>query len=78
MADKRVKIIQNKDAPIAAEIIASSIVEIGEGMRRLNSSRLNRRAIVTLIKDYSGLPKTEIERVLTALDSLETTYLKQR
>lgn len=64
--------------PIAAEVIASSIVQIADAMRAINSTRLNRRAIVALIHDQSKISKRTIEIVLNNLDSLEHDWLKPR
>ena len=61
---------------IPAEIIASSIVKIAEGMQALNATRLNRRAIVTLIHEHSKIARRDIEIVLNNLTSLESTWLK--
>lgn len=69
---------QDPEKPIAAEVIASSIVEIAAGMRKINETRLTRRAIITLIHERSKVPRTQIEAVLDNLDSLETTWLKKK
>lgn len=63
---------------IPAEIIATSIVQIAEAMKAINSTRLTRRAIIALIQDQSKLPKKTIEIVLNNLDALETDWLKPR
>lgn len=75
----KTKVIQDADGePIAVEIIAAAIVEISEGMKRINAGRLNQRAIVTLILDStSGLRRTDVITVLNALESLERKYLRR-
>lgn len=65
------------ETPIAVEILAQSIVDIGEGMRRINSSRLNRHALLVLLKSASGQSMSSIGSVLNALENLEATYLKK-
>lgn len=62
--------------PIAAEVLASAIVEIAAGMKKLDDSRLKRDAIVTLIARTSGLPRQHIEVVMNNLEQLEATWLK--
>lgn len=76
----KTKIIQDEDGePIGVEIIAAAIVELSAGMKRIESSRLTRRAIVTLLHDSTrGLTRNDIETVLNALDGLERTYLKPK
>lgn len=62
--------------PVPPEILADSIVAISKAMRDLTSrSRLNRDAIVTLIKDRIGLGKNTIHAVLDALEGLEGDYV---
>jgi hypothetical protein len=78
MKAQKIKVKQDEEKPIAAEIIASAIVDIGKGMNALNSTRLTRRAIVTLIHENSKVARTTIEIVLNNLDALEATWLKKR
>lgn len=63
---------------VPAEIIATSITEIASAMKALSSTRLSRRAIVTLIHDQSKVPKRTIEVVLNNLEGLEKDWLKSR
>lgn len=69
---------QNEQAPEPAEVIASAIVEIANGMKKLNSTRLKRRAIVTLIHENSKIGRGDIEIVLNNLEALEQTWLKPK
>lgn len=69
-------IITQTDEEIPAEIIAQSIVDLAEGMKKLNSTRLTRRAIVLLIHDQSKVGKRDIEIVLNNLEQLEDLWLK--
>lgn len=71
----KVKLIQ-PEQPVAAEIIATAIVEIAAGMKKLNESRLTRRAIVTLISQNSKIGHETINIILNNLDELEVTWLK--
>lgn len=61
---------------VPAEVIAQSIVEIAQAFKRIEGSRLTRRAIVTLIQAQSKVGKTEIELVLNNLLELERLWLK--
>lgn len=60
----------------ATEVIAESIVQIGEAMRKLEGSRLNRRALIVLLQDVTKLSRGHIENVLDSLGALERIYLK--
>jgi hypothetical protein len=73
---KEIVVTQDEAKPVAVEIMAQAIVDISEAMKRISRSRLNRKALITLIHDDTGLYKKSIENVLTSLDSLEKTYLK--
>jgi hypothetical protein len=64
--------------PIAAEIIASSIVQISEAMQAINRSRLSRKALVVLIQAQSKVPRKGIEIVLNNLADLEKDWLKPK
>ncbi len=70
--------LKQPEPPIAAELLAQSIVEIAEGMRRVNASRLSRSALVTLIADRSRVARRQIEAVLNNLDELERIWLKPK
>lgn len=73
------KIVQDPAKPeVPAEIIAQSIEQIAKSMRELNSTRLTRKAIVTLIHAQGGVGKREIENVLGCLDHLEHEWLKSK
>lgn len=75
----KVNVVQREnEEPIAAEIIANSIVAISDAMRRIESTRLTRTALVTLIHANSKVPKRDIELVLNNLDDLEHTWLKPK
>lgn len=71
------KVVQHPDKPVQAEILAQAIVDVADGVRRMNASRLSRDAIVTLIHDKSRIAKRDIEIILVHLDSLEATWLKK-
>lgn len=73
----KTKIIQDEQKPHAVEIIATSIVEIAEAMRKINASRLTRDAVITLIARNSHVSRGDIENVLDNLDTLENRWLKK-
>lgn len=62
----------------AIELIERAIVEISASMKRINATRLSRRALVTLISDDAKLGKGIVETVLNSLEQLEATYLKKK
>lgn len=70
--------VGNGDDEIPAEVIAQAIVDIAAGMKKLNGTRLTRKAIVTLLHASSGVNKGTIEIVLNNLELLERTWLKPR
>lgn len=72
-----VKVIQNDEKPIEREVLAEAIVRIGDAMKRLNASGLNRRAIIALINDDTKMGKGTIECVLDSLSTLSSTYCKK-
>lgn len=88
-AQKQIIVKQNDDAPIAAEIIAASIVQIADGINALRSGPLNDRALFLLIQNASSLFSSgsvgsrrrvtigEIEAVFEGIAALKETYLKK-
>jgi len=70
----KVTVKQDEQEPIAAEIMATAIIEIAAAMEKLSNSGLKRKAIVALIHDTSGLRKGDIELVLNNLEALRTTW----
>lgn len=75
--DQKLKVVQNPEKPIAVEVLASGIMAIAEGMRKINESRLSRKAIIALIHDNSKVQKGVIELVLNNLESMDTIWLKK-
>lgn len=71
-----VKIKKNEEKPESKEILAEAIIRIGEAMKKLSDSGLNRKAIVALIQDQTKLGKGDIETVLDALQRLRGWYCR--
>ena len=67
-------VVQQGEEKIETEVLAQAIVKISEGFLRLKRSGLNRRAIVVLVKDASGVGITDILKVLDALEDLRGMY----
>ena len=56
------------------EDLASAIVKIGDAMKALTASGLNRRGIICLIRDGTHLSKRTVEQVLDSLENLKREY----
>lgn len=74
--NKKVKVIQKEKEEVPVEILAKSIQEISDGVRKIRQSRLNERALVVLLKDATNLSKTDILKVMNSLETLDRMYLK--
>jgi hypothetical protein len=73
------KIIQT-DPPVPTEIIASSIVEISQGVKRLLGGKLNERAAVLLIQHAcpaGAISGRDVKLVLQGIKDLEAQYIKK-
>lgn len=77
MSKVKVHVIDDASKPHAVEVIADSIVQIAEAMRKINSTRLSRDAIVTLIARQTKVSRSDIERVLDSMDNLENDWLRK-
>lgn len=72
-----VRVTQKEGAePIPVEILASSIVEIAAGMKKLSTSRLQDSVLEHLIAWKSGASIVETRKVLDCLNNLEAQFLK--
>lgn len=76
MASANLKVKRNEENPEPIEIIAQSIIDIAEGMKKINESKLNRRALIVLLKDQTGLPGRDINLVLNSLAALKDDFIK--
>lgn len=83
---RKVLVKQDEKNEIPTEVIASAIVVIAEGMKKIRAGRLNEKAIELLVQHAStttGYPQrkpslSEVRSVLNGLESLEKTYLKKK
>lgn len=73
---QEVEIIKDKENPIPVEIMEKAVVDIANAMKKMTKSRLNRRAIVTLVARECCRSLADTERVIDALERLEKVYLK--
>lgn len=73
-----VRVVQDEENPVPAEILADALVAISDSMRRLHNTRLTRKAVVALIHDHSKVNKGTIEVVLSNLERLEEIWLKKK
>jgi len=78
MAIQKVKVKTDQENPEPIELIAKSIIDIADGMRRINSTRLTRKALVVLLNAHSKVSKSEIEVILNCMTELENIYLKKK
>lgn len=76
-----------KEDEVPTEIIASAIVAISAGIKKLKSGRLNDKALIMLIqhaapgkksnRGYKPVTTGEVRAVLEGLESLSATFLKK-
>lgn len=60
---------------VPATIIAQSIAKIADATKALYNAGLNEKAILLLISSASGVSKTDVKFVLSAMYHLKATYL---
>jgi hypothetical protein len=58
------------------EQIAEDIQSIADAMKRIDSTRLNRKALVTLLHEMSKVKKSDIEYVLNSLAFMDRQWLR--
>lgn len=54
--------------------LSSAIEAISDGLKKLIGSGLNRRALVVLLQDATGVSKRDITAVLDGLNDLKKLY----
>lgn len=73
----KVNVKQNADDPTESlDVIASALIDVAAAFKRLNDSKLKRRAIILLLQDMTKLPQRDIEAVLDAAPRLVEVYTK--
>lgn len=67
-----------KDPAVTAEEMADAIRRISDGMKDVLHAGLNRRALLVLLRDASGIAMSDIAKVLDGLESLARHYTTKR
>ena len=73
----KTKIIQ-PEKEIPTEVLAASIKEIADGMRKIRAGKLNERALLVLLHDATGIRIPAIREVLEGLENLDKRYLNTK
>lgn len=63
--------------PSDAKRLAEAVKKIEKSMKELNESGLNRKAIVVLLADSTGVSRRDINAVLNGLETLGQEYLER-
>lgn len=72
-----IEIVQSEEYPVPLKILADEIVKVSQAAQSILNSRLTNRAILLLIKDRTGLPMNDIDKVLCAAADLEKQFIKK-
>lgn len=75
---KEIQIKKDPEDPIGVELLERALLDIARGMKLVELSSLTEAAIVTLIKDKTGLTKATISQVLFNYKNLDKIWLKQK
>lgn len=71
------RVVIAPDPEIPVEVLARSVRDIAEGMRKILDGRLNSNAIVLLVSEASGVGRKDVKAVLDATAALGERYLKK-
>jgi hypothetical protein len=69
-----VKVVQKPDEEVAAEVLASSIKKIADGLAGWTRGGMRQRALILLLNDVSKVSKTDIMYVLNSISALEREF----
>ena len=73
---QKIKIVKNAEKPEPTEILAEAVIRISENLERLYRSGLNQKAVLTLVHDYTKVPKRDVELVLSSLAKMKGWYCR--
>lgn len=62
---------------IPTEIIAQSIKDISDGVKKIRSGKLNDKAIILLISKASSVSLETVRSVLNGMENLEKQFLRK-
>lgn len=87
MKNKTITVKTNEENPEPVEIIADAIIKISDAFDKIKNGRLQRRALLLLIKDncdqvgngYRKKPIAlgDVEKVLDSIEGLRKAYIKE-
>jgi hypothetical protein len=79
---KSIIVKQIEEAPVAAEILAESIVTISKGVKKLMAGPLADDALVLLIQEAAGgrgkVSQGDVRLVLKSIGKLEELYVRRK
>lgn len=75
---KRTEEVGEAPRVIPTEEIAEAVIALSQGVKKLLSGRLNKKAIVVLLQDSTSMGRRSIEEVLAALEGLEDRYINKK
>jgi hypothetical protein len=83
---KTITVTTDEENPLTVELIAEAIVSISDSMKKINNTRLTRRALILLIAEncdayHIGRKRMvvntkTIEIVMKSIDNLKSAYIK--
>lgn len=78
--DKNMVVKQDEANPIALDVLATTIIEMQESIKRLLNSKIQRRALTMLIQDNARLKisQSDIGVILDSIETLADSFVKKR
>ncbi len=74
--NQNIEVVQDEEKPVAAKVMADSIVKIGNAMKELSKTRLKEDTIIMLVAKKTRMHQFQVKSVLDALQNLEKDWLK--
>lgn len=74
-----IRIVKDKDAPESIELLAKSVIQVGEASQKILDAGLTKRGLIVLLQDMIGpsnIRKRDIALVLDNLPRLKAWYVK--
>lgn len=73
---KTVTVKVNEENPEPLEVLARAVIDVADGFEKIQNSRLQKRAIILLLHDLTGVRMNDIINVLDAGVLLKKKFIK--
>ena len=71
---RRLVVQKDPEVPESDTVLAKAIIKLSSEVGKILASGLNRRAVVVLLHDITGVGKPDIRKILEGMEQLKSDY----